>query len=130
MCGQVQTISRTNHVLNYITASTKRNSSYKNEYTGTQWINTRIKNLINYKTILYDKYFCSGKNKKLFEGFKPLQNKIVNLKNDSKDLYITRISNKLNDSHVFPKVYLLILKRFLNNKKKLILRKILFHKIS
>ena len=100
-------------------ASTKRNSFYKKEYTSPPWINTRIKNLINYKKMLYDKYFRSGKNKNVFEEFKPLQNMIVNLKNHSKDLYITRISNKLNHSHVFPKVYLLILKMFLNNKKKL-----------
>ena len=100
-------------------ASTKRNSFYKKEHTSPPWINTRIKNLINYKKLLYDKYFCSGKNKNVFEEFKQLHNKIVNLKNDSKDLYITRISNKLNDCHVFPKVYFVILKMFLNNKKKL-----------
>ena len=37
--------------------------------------------------------------------------------NDSKDRYYARISNKLNDSQVFPKVYWSILKMFLNNKK-------------
>ena len=38
-----------------------------------------------------------------------------------RDRYYTRISNKLNDSHVFPKAYWLILKMFLNNKKNLII---------
>ena len=66
------------------------------------WINTQIKNLINDKKILYKKYLRSGKNTKLFEEFKLLQNKIVYLTNDSRDKYYTRISNKLNDSHVSP----------------------------
>ena len=66
------------------------------------WINTRIKNLINDKKILHKKYLRSGKNTKVFEEFKPLQNKIANLANDSRDIYYTRISNKLNDSHTSP----------------------------
>ena len=81
------------------------------------WINTRIKNLINDKKILYKKYLRSGKNTKVFEEFKLLQNKSVNLTNDSRDRYYTRISNKLNDSHVSPNAYWSILKMFLNNKK-------------
>ena len=80
------------------------------------WINTRIKTLINDKKILYKKYLRSGKNTKVFEEFKLLQNKIVNLTNDSRDRYYTRISNKLNDSHIFPKANWSILKMFLNNK--------------
>ena len=76
-----------------------------------------IKNLINDKKILYKKHLRSGKNTKVFEEFKLLQNKIVNLTNDSRDRYYTRISNKLNESHVFPKAYWSILKIFLNNKK-------------
>ena len=52
------------------------------------WINTRIKNLINIKKILYKKYLRSGKNTKVFEEYKLLQNKIVNLTNDSRDMYI------------------------------------------
>ena len=81
------------------------------------WINTRIKNLINDKKILYKKYLRSGKNTKVFEEFKLLQNKIVNLTNDSRDRYYTRISNKLNDPHVSPKAYWSILKMFLYIKK-------------
>ena len=80
------------------------------------WINTRIKNLINDKKILYKKYLRSGKNTKVFEEFKLLQNKIVNLTNDSRDRYYTRISNKLNDAHIFPKANWSISKMFLNNK--------------
>ena len=52
------------------------------------------------KKILYKKYLRSGQNTKVFEEFKLLQNKIVNLINDLKDI---RISNKLNDFHVFLK---------------------------
>ena len=37
--------------------------------------------------------------------------------NDSRDRYYTKISNKLNDYHVSPKVYWSILKMFLNDKK-------------
>ena len=37
------------------------------------------------------------------EEFKLLQNKIVNLTNDSRDKYSTRMSNKFNDCHVSPK---------------------------
>ena len=51
------------------------------------WINTRIKNLINDKKILYKIYLRSRKNTKVFKEFKLLQNKIVNLTNDSKILY-------------------------------------------
>ena len=80
------------------------------------WINTRIKTLINDKKILYKKYLRSGKNTKVFEEFKLLQNKIVNLTNDSRDRYYTRISNKLNDAHIFPKANWSISKMFLNNK--------------
>ena len=76
-----------------------------------------IKNLINDKKILYKKHLRSGKNTKVFEEFKLLQNKIVNLTNDLRDRYYTRISNKLNDSPVPPKAYWSILKMFLNNKK-------------
>ena len=36
---------------------------------------------------------------------KLLQSNIVNLMNDSRDRYYTRISNKLNDSHVSPEAY-------------------------
>ena len=64
-----------------------------------------IKNLINDKKILYKKHLRSGKNAKVFEEFKLLQNKIVNLTNDSRDRYYTRISNKLNHPHVPPKAY-------------------------
>ena len=60
---------------------------------GPPWINTWIKNRINDKKILYKKYLCSGKNTKVFEEFKLLQNKIVNLTNDSWGTYYTRISN-------------------------------------
>ena len=81
------------------------------------WKNTRIKNLINDKKVLYKRYLCSGKNTNVFEEFMPLQNKIVNLTNDLRDRYYTRISNKLNDSPVPPKAYWSILKMFLNNKK-------------
>ena len=73
------------------------------------WINTR--------KILYKKYFCSSKNTKLFEKFKLLQNKTLNLANDSRDRYYTRISNKLNDLHVSLKACWSILKMFLNNQK-------------
>ena len=69
------------------------------------WINNQIKNLINDKKILYKKYLRSGKNTKLFKEFKLLQNKIVNLANDSRDRYFIRIYNKLNNPHVSPKVY-------------------------
>ena len=71
------------------------------------WINTRIKNLINDKKILHKKYLRSGKNTKVLEEFKPLQNKIANLANDSRDMYYTRISNKLNDSHESPEAYMI-----------------------
>ena len=81
------------------------------------WINTWIKNLINDKKILYKKYLCSGKNTKKFEEFKLLQNKIVNLRNGSRDRYYTRISNKPSDSHASPKAYWSILKIFLNNRR-------------
>ena len=66
----------------------------KKKYVTTDppWINTRIKNLINDKKILYKKHLRSGKNIKVFEKFKLLQNKIVNLRNDSRDRYYTRIS--------------------------------------
>ena len=67
------------------------------------WINALIKNLIDDKKIFYKKYLRSGKNTKVFEEFKLPQNKIVNLTNDSRDRYYTRISNKLNDSHVSSK---------------------------
>ena len=67
------------------------------------------------------KYLRSGKNTTVFEEFKLLQNKIVNLTNNSRDRYYTRISNKLNDFHISPKVYWSILKMFLNNKKTLII---------
>ena len=67
------------------------------------------------------KYLRSGKNTKVFEEFKLLQKKIVNLTNNSRDRYYTRISNKLNDFHISPKVYWSILKMFLNNKKTLII---------
>ena len=80
------------------------------------WITTRIKNLINDKKILFKKYLRSGKNTKVFEEFKLLQNKIVHLTNHSRGRYYTRISNKLNDSHVSPKAYWSILKMFLNNE--------------
>ena len=67
------------------------------------------------KKMIYEKYFCSGNSAKVFQEFKLLQNKIVRLTNDSRDRYYTRISNKLNDSHLSPKAYWLILKMFLNN---------------
>ena len=38
-------------------------------------------------------------------NYKLLQNKIVNLTNDSRDRYYIRMSNKLNDIHVSPKLY-------------------------
>ena len=65
---------------------------------------------------------------KVFEEFKLLQNEVVtftvelcyNLMNDSKDRCYTRISNKLNDYHLSPKVYWSTFKMFLNNKKTLI----------
>ena len=63
---------------------------------GPTWINTRIKKLIKGKKILYKKYLLSGKNTKVFEEFKLLQNKIINLTNDSRDRYYTRICNTLN----------------------------------
>ena len=67
------------------------------------------------------------KNTKVFEEFKLLQNKIVNLTNDSRDRYYIRIFNKLEDSHVFRSAYWLIfLKGFLNNKKSPIIPP-LFH---
>ena len=40
------------------------------------WITTQIKNLINNKKILYEN-LRSGKNTKVFEEFKLLQNKIL-----------------------------------------------------
>ena len=92
------------------------------------WINTRIKNLINIKKILYKKYLRSGKNTKVFEEYKLLQNKIVNLTNDSRDMYYTRISNKLNDSHVSLKAYWSILKMFLNNKRTPIIPLLFYEK--
>ena len=51
------------------------------------------------------KYLHCGKNNKVFEEFKLLQNKIVDLTNDSRDRCYTRISNKLNDSHLSLKAY-------------------------
>ena len=74
------------------------------------WKSSRVKNLINDKEILYKKCLCSGKNRKVFEKFKVLQNKIVHLTNDSRVRYYTRICNKLNDSHVSPKAYWSFLK--------------------
>ena len=91
------------------------------------WKNTRIKNLINdKKKKLYKKNFRRGKNTKQFEEFQLLQNKIVDLTNDSRDRYYTRISNKLNDSYVSPKAYWSILKIFLNNKKPPIFRPLFY----
>ena len=58
-----------------------------------------------------------AKTLKYSRKFKLLQNKIANLTNDSRDRYYIRISNKLNESHVTSKVYWLILKMFLKNKK-------------
>ena len=40
------------------------------------WITTQIKNLINYKKILYEN-LTSDKNTKVFKEFKLLQNKIL-----------------------------------------------------
>ena len=57
------------------------------------------------------------KNTKISGEFKLLQNEIVNLTKDSRARYYTRISNKINDSHVSPKAYWLILKMLWNNKK-------------
>ena len=68
--------------------------------TDPPWINTRTTGIINAKNILCKKCLCCGKNTKVFEEFKLLQNKIVNLKNDSRDKYYTRISNKRNDSGI------------------------------
>ena len=65
--------------------------------------------------MLYKKYLCSCKFE-VYRECKLLQNKIVNLMNDSIDRY-TRIFNKLNDSHVSPKAYWSIFKMLLNNKK-------------
>ena len=61
------------------------------------WRNTRIKKL-TIKKYCIKNIFVAAKTE-VFEKFKLLQiqNKIVNLTNDSRDRYYTRISNKLND---------------------------------
>ena len=46
------------------------------------WINTRIRNLINDKKMLYKNYLRSGKNTKVLEEFRLLQKKIDSM-NDS-----------------------------------------------
>lgn len=56
--------------------------------------------------MLYKKSLRSGKNVKVLKEYKLLQNKIINLKNDSKDIYYTRISNKFNNPQVSPKAYM------------------------
>ena len=80
------------------------------------WINARTRNVISNSKILCKKYLCSNKNTKVFEEFKLPQNKIVNLMINSRDRYYTRISNKLTDSHVFPKAFWSILKILLNSE--------------
>ena len=52
----------------------------------------RVYDLISDKKIISDKnYLRSGKNTKVFEEFKLLQNKIVNLTNDSRDILYQNI---------------------------------------
>ena len=61
------------------------------------WRKTQIKSLINKKAVPYKQYFRSGENTKIFEKFKLLQGRIVNLTIDSRDL-VDIVPNKLNDS--------------------------------
>ena len=70
----------------------------------TLWINTWTKNPINNKNILYKKHLRRGKN--LLKECKLLQNKIINLKNDSIDIYYTGISKQFNNPQVPPKAYI------------------------
>ena len=51
-------------------------------------VNTRIKNLINDKKVLFKKIIIMAKTHiQVFEEFKLLQIKIINLTNDSRDKY-------------------------------------------
>ena len=74
-------------------------------------INTGIKNLINDKNI-----FVAAKIQKYSKNLRLLQNMIVNLMNDTRDRYYSRISNKLNNSHVSRKASWSNLIMFLNRK--------------
>ena len=85
--------------------------------SNSPWIDEKIKKLIRNKNRVFSPYSWYRSNTDLFNKFQSLQPHLKTTIEESKLKYYSRLSDKLLDSKTRPKLYWLILKTFLNNKK-------------
>ena len=81
------------------------------------WINSKIKGLIQEKSIAKKRYFKNNKDTLLFRRFQSIQNILAATIEKSKGQFYFQFLTKLMDLTISPKAYWSILKAFLSNIK-------------
>ena len=85
------------------------------------WFNTKIKLLINEKLGTYNAYCKNIGNSQLRKNLSPLQQRLHDLIDNSKQKYILSLTQKLNTIQKSTKAYWALLEFFLNNRKILVI---------
>ena len=90
------------------------------------WLTSKIKNLINEKHTVFKHFYRNSNNLQILNKLESLQNLLTKSIAESKRNYYSRMADKLHITQKSSKAYWPLLKRFLNNKKILLIPSI-FH---